>query len=194
MWLSRVKLNPDLKLASREQLNHLKGEKLLHVIKSLTLCSLSTGCLLHLSLIWLLVPIWGNRTLIGIQSSSCTRSAGTAESTSSLCEEPGRKGSPTALACEQTLPLAAGLLALPPSATTLTPLLAQHDKVHQLYQGCSVEPLSSLLVAEPGYRWQSPSTGDANVFSLQQRKGDNCPARNIMLASSHHSWCLEVGS
>lgn len=73
-----------------------KSSSITHVavIKSLTPRSVSTGCLLHLSLIWLLALIWGSATLTGIQSSFCTRSVGAAassESTSALCEEPGEE-------------------------------------------------------------------------------------------------------
>ena len=73
-----------------------KSSSITHVavIKSLTPRSVSTGCLLHLSLIWLLALIWGSATLTGIQSSFCTRSvaaAASSESTSALCEEPGEE-------------------------------------------------------------------------------------------------------
>lgn len=65
------------------------------VIKRLSPRSASTGCLLHLSLIWLLALIWGNASLTGIQSSLRTRSLSTAtepgQSTSALCEEPGEE-------------------------------------------------------------------------------------------------------
>lgn len=99
-----------LKLASWDRLHHLsvtekkkkKDVSITHVavIKRLSPRSASTGCLLHLSLIWLLALIWGNASLTGIQSSLRTRSLSTAaaatatepgQSTSALCEEPGEE-------------------------------------------------------------------------------------------------------
>lgn len=80
-----VKQRTGLKLVPRDQHNHLNVKKecvsITHmaVIKSLSPCSVSTGCLLHLSLIWLRALIWANRSLTGIQSSLCTRAAAAVE-------------------------------------------------------------------------------------------------------------------
>lgn len=99
--LSTVKNRVGLKLRSWDKLNHKKLFKkrrilITHVavIKSLTSRSVSSGCLLHLSLIWLLALIWGSRSLTGIQNSFCTRSAWTAassKSTYALYGEPGEE-------------------------------------------------------------------------------------------------------
>lgn len=113
------------------------------VIKSLTPRSVSTGCLLHLSLIWLLALIWASRSLTGIQSSSCTRSVGAAassDSTSALCARNlGRKRSPTKSACEQTPLLPAhsaffslSSLLLPRCLIPSLPPSALSDKVQRL--------------------------------------------------------------
>lgn len=144
MRLSTVKHSAGLKLASRDQLNHLNIKKtkqkkqnsfITHVavIKSLNPRFVSTGCLLHLSLIWLLALIWGNRSLTGIQSSLCTRSVSSAAAASQRLPcvgNLGRKRSPTKSACEQTPLLAVRsafpllrrfILCLPPSLS-LSPL------------------------------------------------------------------------
>lgn len=114
--LSTVKQRAGLKLVSRDQRNHLNAKKkrvsITHVavIKSLNPRSVSTGFLLHLSLIWLLALIWGNRSLTGIQSSLCTRSVGATAAASQRLPcvgNLGRKRSPTKSACEQTPLLAA---------------------------------------------------------------------------------------
>lgn len=116
------------------------------VIKSLTPCSVSTGFQLHLSLFWLLVLIWGSRSLPGIQSSLCTRSvcaAASSDSTSALCEEPGEETlsnkvrlwtntSFTRVLC--LFLLRCFLPSLPPSFLSLS---AQSDKVQQLETAAS---------------------------------------------------------
>lgn len=129
------------------------------VIKSLNPRFVSTGCLLHLSLIWLLALIWGNRSLTGIQSSLCTRSVSAAAAASQrlpCLRNLGRKRSPTKSACEQT-PLLAVRSAFPllrrfipclPLSLSLS-LFSQRDKVQRLKSAvrnstCLCKWLSSL--------------------------------------------------
>lgn len=133
-----MKQRTGLKLVSRDQHDHLNVKKervsITHmaVIKSLSPCSVSTGCLLHLSLIWLRALIWGNRSLTGIQSSLCTRSVAVVETQRLPCARNlGRKRSPTKWACEQT-PLLAARSAFLSRGVSSVSLSSQCDKVQRL--------------------------------------------------------------
>lgn len=148
-----VKHRAGLKLASRDYLNHLTKEKracVTHVavIKRLTLRCVSTGCLLHLSLIWLL----GSRSLTGIQSSPST----VLRRRHSLQRLDGTRGGKPLQQSGPVnkhlfYPLALAFSPLPsrgPSSPSLPPS-ARSDKVHRLKSAarnstCLCKWLSSL--------------------------------------------------